>query len=186
MAQSASSVAGITERYAGALFELALSEKKLDAVEKDLSRFDAMLNGSQDLMRMVRSPVFSADEQLKAVDAILSKSRISGLAANFIRVIARNRRLYTMPQMLSAFRKLIARHKGEEAADVTVARPLTAAQKKELAAALKAVAGKSVSINEAVDPSILGGMIVKIGSRQIDTSLKTKLSSLKLSLKEAR
>lgn len=186
LAQSASSSAGITERYAGALFELALSEKKLDAVEKDLGRFDALLNGSEDLMRMVRSPVFSAGEQLKAVDAILSKAKISGLTGNFIRVVARNRRLFTMPQMLSAFRKLLAEHRGEASAEVTVAHPLSAAHKKELAAALKSIAGKSVSINEAVDPSILGGMIVKIGSRQIDTSLKTKLSSLKLALKEVR
>lgn len=184
MAQSASTVSGVTERYASALFELAVSEKKIDATEKDLARFDALLNGSEDLMRLVRSPVFSADDQLAAIDGILSKAKIGGLAGNFIRVVARNRRLFTMPGMLSAFRRLAAAHRGEASAEVTVAAPLSATQKKELKAALKSVVGKEVAIDESVDPSLLGGMVVKIGSRQIDTSLKTKLSSLKLALKE--
>lgn len=177
-------MSGITERYASALFELALSEKKLGPVEKDLERFDAMLKGSDDLSRLVTSPVFSADEQFAAVDGLLNKSKISGLVGNFIRVIAKNRRLSVMPQMLSAFRRLVADHKGEASAEVTVAKALTAAQTKELKAALKSVVGKDVAIDATVDPSLLGGMIVKIGSRQIDTSLRTKLSSLKLALKE--
>ena len=106
------------------------------------------------------------------------------MVGNFIRVIARNRRLFVMPEMLSAFRRLVADHNGEANAEVTVAKALTAAQTKELKAALKSVVGKDVAIDASVDPSLLGGMIVKIGSRQIDTSLRTKLSSLKLALKE--
>jgi len=114
----------------------------------------------------------------------LTKSKISGLVGNFIRVIAKNRRLFVMPEMLSAFRRLVADHKGEASAEVTVAKALTAAQTKGLKAALKSVVGKDVAIDATVDPSLLGGMIVKVGSRQIDTSLRTKLSSLKLALKE--
>jgi F-type H+-transporting ATPase subunit delta len=184
LAQSASTTSGITERYAGALFDLALAEKKLDAVAKDLGRFDDLLKGSDDLMRLVRSPVFSAEDQSNAVNGILNKAGISGLTGNFIRVIARNRRLFAMPDMLSVFQRLIAEYKGETSADVSVARMLTPQQTKELKAALKSVVGKDVAINATVDPSLIGGMIVKIGSRQIDTSLRTKLSSLKLALKE--
>lgn len=184
LANSASPVSGITERYASALFDLALSEKKLGPVEKDLGRFDVVLNGSEDLLRLVRSPVFSADDQFAAIDGILTKSKIFGLVGNFIRVIAKNRRLFVMPEMLSAFRQLLADHKGEATAEVSVAKALTAAQTKELKAALKTVVGKDVAIDATVDPSLLGGMIVKVGSRQIDTSLRTKLSSLKLALKE--
>lgn len=184
MAQSASPVEGITERYASALFDLALSENKLADVEKALARFDALIGQSDDLKRLLASPVFSSDDQLRAVDALLTKAGISGLVGNFIRVIAKNRRLFAMPGMLAAFRRLLARHRGEVTAEVTVASPLSAAHEKELKAALKSVVGKDVAINASVDPSILGGMIVKVGSRQIDTSLKTKLSSLKLALKE--
>ena len=171
-------------RYASALFDLAVSEKKIPAVEKDLARFDALLEGSDDLRRLVTSPVFSADDQSMAIDAILKKAKITGLVGNFVRVVASNRRLFAMQGMLSAFRKLLADHKGEATADVTVAQKLSPAQTKELKAALKSVVGKDVAINATVDPSILGGMIVKVGSRQIDTSLKTRLSSLKLALKE--
>ncbi|MFK7903050.1 MAG: F0F1 ATP synthase subunit delta [Nitratireductor sp.] len=184
MADTASISSGITGRYASALFELALAEKKLGAVEKDLVRFDALLAGSADMKRLVESPVFTSDDQLNAVDGVLAKAKITGLVGNFVRTVASNRRLFAMPGMLSAFRALLAEHKGEASADVVVAKALTPAQTKELKAALKSVVGKNVAINATVDPSILGGMIVKVGSRQIDTSLRTKLSSLKLSLKE--
>ena len=184
MATTSSSVSGIAERYASSLFDLALDAGSLDAVEKDLARFDDLLRGSEDLMRLVRSPVFSADEQLKAVDAILTKAKIGGLGGNVIRVMARNRRLFAVPAVLGEFRKLLANHRGEEAAEVTVAHPLTAKQTADLSKTLNGVIGKNVSVHATVDPSILGGMIVKIGSRQIDTSLRTKLSSLKLALKE--
>ena len=177
-------ISGVTSRYASALFDLANAEKKISAVEKDLGRFDALLQGSDSLKRLVVSPVFSADDQSNAIDAILTKAKITGLVGNFIRVVARNRRLFAMQDMLSAYRKLAAEHRGEVTADVTVAQKLTAEQTKELKAALKSVVGKEVALNATVDPSILGGMIVKVGSRQIDTSLKTRLSSLKLALKE--
>jgi F-type H+-transporting ATPase subunit delta len=184
VAKSESITSGVTARYASALFDLALSEKKITAIEKDLKRFDDLISGSEDLKRLVISPVFSADEQFRAIDALLAKAKITGLVGNFVRVVAKNRRLFAMQGMLTAFRKLVAEHKGEVNAEVTVAKALTAAQSKELKAALKSAVGKEVALNATVDPSILGGMIVKVGSRQIDTSIKTRLSSLKLALKE--
>ncbi len=184
MADSDTITSSVTARYASALFDLALSEKKIPAVEKDLERFDSLLKGSEDLMRLVTAPVFSAEDQFKAIDAVLAKAKIDGLVGNFVRVVAKNRRLFAMNGMLEAFRKLVADHKGEATAEVVVAKALTAAQEKELKTALKGTVGKDVAINATIDPSILGGMIVKVGSRQIDTSLKTRLSSLKLALKE--
>lgn len=184
MAKSSSPVSGVAERYAGSLYELAAQAKSVPQVEADLDRFKALLDGSPDLVRMIRSPVFSADDQFKAVAAIADKAKIGGLVGNFLRVVAKNRRLFAVPAMIETFHRIAAEQRGEVAAEVTSAHALTAAQQTELKAALKGVAGKDVSIAVTVDPSLLGGLVVKIGSRQIDTSLKTKLNSLKLALKE--
>ena len=137
-----------------------------------------------DLPAPHQEPGLLADEQLGAVSAILDKAGIKGIAGNFIKVAASNRRLFAVPGMIRSFRQIHAAHRGEISADVTAARALTAEQETELKAALKGVTGKDVTINVAVDPAILGGLVVKLGSRQIDTSLRTKLSTLKLSLKE--
>lgn len=153
-------------------------------VEADLNSFEAMLAGSADLTRLINSPVFSSEDQAKAIAAIADKAGITGLTGNFLRVVARNRRLFAVPGMIKAFRQIAAEHRGETAAEVTSAHELTDAQQTELKAALKSVAGKDVAISVTVDPSLLGGLVVKMGSRQIDTSLKTKLNSLKLALKE--
>ena len=177
-------ISGVAERYASALFELAVSEKKLPAVEKDLKRLSDLLNGSTDMMRLVKSPVFKADDQVAAMGAVLKKAKITGIVGNFIQVVAGNRRLFAVPDMITSFRQKLADHRGEATAEVTVAQPLTAAQTKELKTVLKGIVGKDVALDVTQDASLLGGMIVKIGSRQIDTSLKTKLSSLKLALKE--
>ena len=184
VADSSQSVSGVAERYASSLFTLALEDGAVAQVAGALDQFQGMIDGSPDLQRLIKSPVFSADEQLAAVTAILERAGISGIAANFVKVAASNRRLFAVPGMIRAFREIAARHRGEVSADVTTARALTAAQETELKAALKGVTGKDVTINVAVDPAILGGLIVKLGSRQIDTSLRTKLSTLKLSLKE--
>jgi F-type H+-transporting ATPase subunit delta len=184
VAQSTSPISAVAERYAGSLFELAAQSKAISTVEADLTRFEAMLAGSDDLTRMIRSPVFSADDQAKAISAIADKAGITGLVGNFLRVVARNRRLFAIPGMIKAFRQIAAEHRGEVAAEVVSAHALTVQQEAELKAALKQVAGKDVAITVVVDPSLLGGLVVKIGSRQIDTSLKTKLNSLKLALKE--
>ncbi len=184
MAQSSSPVSGIAERYAGSLYELAVQSKSVDKVESDLGRFEKLISESADLSRVIASPVFSAEDQFKAVAAIADKAGITGLVGNFLRVVAQNRRLFAVPAMIKAFRGIAADARGEVAADVASAHPLTPAQQEELKAALKGVTGKDVAIAATVDPSLLGGMIVKIGSRQIDTSLRTKLNSLKLALKE--
>lgn len=177
-------ISGVAGRYARSLFELADEAGALQTVEKDLADFEEMLAVSEDLQRLIDSPVFSADEQYKAINAVLDRAGIGGLTGNFLRVVAKNRRLFAVPQMIRAFRQIAAEARGEVAADVTSAHALTAAQEKELKAALKSAVGKDVAVRVTVDPSLLGGLIVKLGSRQIDTSLKTKLNSLKLALKE--
>jgi len=184
VAKSGSTISGVAERYAGSLFDLAVDAKAVAAVEKDLASFETMLAGSTDLKRLIESPVFSSDDQFNAISAISKKSGMSALTGNFLKVVAQNRRLFAVPAMIRAFRKIAAEHRGEVAAEVTSAHALTAAQQNELKTALKAVAGKDVTIAVTVDPSLLGGLVVKIGSRQIDTSLRTKLNSLKLALKE--
>ena len=184
MAKSSSPISGIAERYAGSLFELALQSNSVAAVEAELDSFERMLAASPELTRLIVSPVFSAEDQLQAIAAIADKASIKGLAGNFLRVVAKNRRLFAVPAMIKAFRQIAAEQRGEVAAEVTSAHPLTAAQETELKAALRGVAGKDVAFTVTIDPSLLGGLVVKVGSRQIDTSLKTKLNSLKLALKE--
>jgi F-type H+-transporting ATPase subunit delta len=159
----------------------------VDAVKKDLDQFDALVVDSADLNRLVRSPVFGADEQLKALSAILSKAGIAGLAANFLRVITTNRRLFAVHDMIRAYRVLVARHKGEVTAQVTVAEKLSDKNMDALKGALKSVTGgKEIDLDVKVDPAIIGGLVVKVGSRMVDSSLRTKLNSIKLAMKEAR
>ena len=177
-------ISGVAERYASSLFELALEANAIDAVASDLNRFKAMIDESADLKRLIASPVFSADEQSAAMSALTQRAGIGGLVGNFLKVVAGNRRLFALPGMIASFHQQLARHRGEVTAEVTSAHALDAAQETELKNALKAVIGKDVTLAVTVDPTILGGLIVKVGSRQIDTSLRTKLSTLKLSLKE--
>jgi F-type H+-transporting ATPase subunit delta len=173
-------------RYATALFELALEQNAIDAVRGDLDRFDRMVADNPDMARLVRSPVFTSEEQLKAITAVLGKAGIGGLAANFLRLVAQNRRLFAAPDMTRGFRALVARHRGETTAEVTVAEPLNDTHLASLKDALKSVTGKDVALNVKVDPAIIGGLVVKLGSRMVDTSLRTKLNAIKLAMKEAR
>src|SRR6202000_1568130 len=170
---------------ATALFELARDEKSIDAVKADLDRFDAMLSDSADLKRLVRSPVFSADAQSRALNAVLDKAGISGVSANFLEVRAANRRLFAVADVIRAFRALVAKFKGEATADVTVAEALSDKNLDALKTSLKAVTGKDVALNVKIDPSIIGGLVVKLGSRMVDSSLRTKLNSIKHAMKEA-
>jgi len=179
------SVSGVSGRYATALFELARDQKSVDAVKADLDRFDAMLADSADLKRLVRSPVFSADTQSKALTAVLDKSGISGISANFLKVLTANRRLFAVADVIRAFRALVAKFKGEATADVTVAETLSDTHLDALKAALKTVTGKDVALNVKVDTSLIGGLVVKLGSRMVDSSLRTKLNSIKHAMKEA-
>jgi len=177
-------VSGMAGRYASALFDLATESGQVDQVQADLARFQALLDGSDDLKRLVKSPVFSADDQAKAVAAVLDKAGIGGLAGNLIKVVASNRRLFAVEGVIRGFGALVARSRGEITAEVTVAEQLSAAHSKTLSAALKDVLGKEPRIEVKVDPAILGGLIVKVGSRMIDTSLRTKLNSIRTAMKE--
>ena len=185
MAAEDPTVSGVSGRYATALFELARDEKCLDAVKADLDRFEAMLVESEDLKRLVRSPVFSADVQAKALSAVLDKAAITGISANFLKVLTANRRLFAVADVIRAFRALVARFKGEASAEVTVAEPLSEKNLETLKAALKSVTGKDVTLNVQVNPSIIGGLVLKLGSRMVDSSLRTKLNSIKHAMKEA-
>ena len=176
-------MASVAGRYASALFDLAGETKQLPQVEQDLVRFQQMLDASPDLTRLVRSPVFSADEQSRALGAVLGQAGIGGLASNFLALIARNRRLFAASDMIKAFRSLTARARGEVSAEVATAVALDDAQMRTLKETLKASVGRDVQITTKVDPSLLGGLVVKLGSRMIDSSLRTKLDNLKTRMK---
>ena len=184
VATSSSPVSGVAERYALSLFELAREEGSIDTVESELNQFQALIDENADFRRLVESPAFTSAEQLSAMAAIVSAVGASALTANFLKVIATNRRLFVLPGIVRSFRAKAAEYRGEVDASVISANALSDTQRRELAEALGQFAGKTVTMHESVDPSILGGLIVKIGSRQIDTSLRTKLNSLKLALKE--
>lgn len=171
-------------RYATALFELALESNAIDAVRADLDRFEGMINESPDLERLVRSPAFTAEEQTRALGAVLAQAEIGGLAANFLKLVASNRRLFAVRDMIKAFRALVARHKGEVSAEVTVADEPSAERLAEIKAALNAVTGKDVQVDVKIDPAIIGGLVVKLGSRMVDSSLRTRLNALKHAMKE--
>ena len=173
-------------RYATALFELARDANAIDPVKADLERFDALVAESADLERLVRSPVFSADEQLHALSAVLDRASIDSLAAQFLKLVTSNRRLFAVRDMVRGYRELVAVHKGETTAEVTVAEQLKDDHVAALRGALKAVSGKNVDLNITVDPAIIGGLVIKLGSRMVDGSLRTKLNSIKHAMKEAR
>ena len=177
---------GMAGRYATALFELALEGKAIDAVAADLDRFAALIDESAELLRLVRSPVFTAAEQARALTAILQQAGISGLSANFLLFVARKRRLFAVRDMIRAYKALVARHKGELVAHVTAAERLSDTHLAALKDALHAVTRQDVKIDLKVDPAIIGGLVVKLGSRMIDSSLRTKLNAIKFAMKEAR
>jgi F-type H+-transporting ATPase subunit delta len=177
-------VSGMAGRYATALFELALETHAIDSVLADLQKFDALLAESADLTRLVRSPVFTADVQLKALAAVIDKVGIGGVAAQFLQVVASNRRLFSVREIIRGYAALVARHNGEVTAQVTVAEPLSDANLGEIKNTLNAVTGKDVRVDVKVDPSIIGGLVVKLGSRMVDSSLRTKLTALKHAMKE--
>jgi F-type H+-transporting ATPase subunit delta len=170
-------------RYATALFELASEAKSLDQVEADLDGFDRMLDESSDLWRLVRSPVYTTDQQVRALDAIMESAGAAALTTNFLKLTARNRRLFAIRDMIADFRKLVAAARGEVTAEVTSAHELKPEQVKALKAELKAAESRDVKLTQRIDPAILGGLIVKVGSRMIDNSLRTKLQSLKIAMK---
>ncbi|NMA97342.1 MAG: F0F1 ATP synthase subunit delta [Phyllobacteriaceae bacterium] len=184
MAAQNSVLTQIARPYASALFDLAKSENQLAQVETGLSDISRLIGESEDFSRYLRSPVISSDVKASALDAILGKAQVNQLVANFLRLVAKNGRLFALDQIIVAFRELAAAARGETTADVTSAAPLTDAQAQALAETLKAKLGKTVTLNQFVDPSLIGGLQVKVGSQMIDSSLKTKLAAMKVAMKE--
>lgn len=182
VAASSPIVSGIAGRYATALFELASEGKALDKVDAALDSFLGLLDGSEDLQRLIANPVFTAEEQVSAITALLKKAKIDGLAANFLSLVASKRRLFLVRPMIAAFKALLAEKNGVVSAEVTVAAPLSAPNREAVLAALEGQAGGKIALTEKVDPSIIGGLVVKMGSKMIDASLKTKLNAMKLAM----
>ena len=179
-----SMMAGVAGRYAAALLDTATAENQLSAVEQDINTIGAMIDDSEDLRRLVRSPVFSADSQGAALETVLKQAGAAPLTVNFFKLLARNRRLFAAQDIVRAFKALAADARGEVQAEVSSAIALNDAQLDELRNTLKASVGKDVMLETKVDPSLLGGLVVKIGSRMIDSSLKTKIATLKTRMKE--
>lgn len=173
------------ERYAQALFELAKDESSLDAVAGDLDVIVKLIGSNPDFARLVNSPVIGRDQKAAAMAEILEKAGADKLTRNFVGVTAHNRRLFLLPHIAKAFSQLLAKHRGEISAEVKTAHPLNDAQIADLKATLKAAYGKDPLLNVTVDPSLLAGLVVKVGSKMIDSSLKTKLNALKTVLTEA-
>jgi len=183
LASKTTGVASLAERYAAALFDLADEQRALDAVAGDLRELRAMLQTSPDLVRLLRSPVLSRDEQGQAIAAVSERAGLSELTRDFLGVVARNRRLFATPEMIEAYLAKLAERRGEVTAEVTAAQPLNEAQQNTLGEQLRRAVGRRVTIDIRVDPSLLGGMIVKVGSRMIDGSVKSRLQRLQLAMK---
>ena len=183
VASTDQTVSGVPGRYASALFELAGEDKSTGQVGEQLAGFQAAIDQSDDLKRLVRSPVFSSEDQVAALSAVAGQLGITGTTLNFLKLVAKNRRLSALPDMIKAYATLLSQSRGEVAGEATSAEPLSAQQLSDLKAALKSALGRDVALITRVDSSILGGLIVKVGSRMMDNSLKTKLQSLKIAMK---
>ena len=184
MSEPASISTGIAQRYATAVFELAKEGNSLKALEADVDALEAALADSADFRALISSPVYSRDQQGTAVAAIAKTMKLSPIMTNTLALMATKRRLFVLPQLARALRAAIAEDKGEVTAEVTAAKALTKAQSDKLAKALKASVGKDVKVNVAVDESLIGGLVVKVGSKMIDTSIRSRLGNLQNAMKE--
>ncbi len=184
MSESASISTGIAARYATAVFELAKEGKDLSALENDVDSLDAAMSESADFRDLILSPIYSRDVQSKAIAALAAKMGLSGTVANTLQLMASKRRLFVLPQLVTALRARIADEKGEVTAEVSAARALSDDQQKALAETLKTSVGKDVKMKISVDESLIGGLIVKVGSKMIDTSIRSKLAALQNTMKE--
>jgi len=183
LASDDSHIAGLALRYANAVFELAAEERGIDRLAADFQTLKTLLQQSPDLLRLVRSPLFSREEQAKGMEAVLARAGTSDLTRKLVLLLAEKRRLYALSEVIRAFEQLLARHRGEVAAEVTSARELSAAESSELRAMLKDKLVREPRITAHVDPKLLGGLVLKVGSRMIDSSLRTKLVSLRAAMK---
>ena len=184
MSEPASISLGIASRYAQALFEIAKEEKGLAALEADADAIGAALDASSDLRDVIASPIVAREDQANAIAAVAAALKLSGTTANTLALMASKRRLFVLPQLVANLKSRIAEEKGEVTADVTSASALSADQASKLSAALKASVGKGVKLNTTVDESLIGGLVVKLGSVMIDTSVKAKLAALQNAMKE--
>ena len=185
MASEGKGVSGLADRYAAALFDLADEQRELDRVAEDLRGLRGLLAESADLRRLVRSPVLSRREQGQAIAAIAERAGFTPLTRNFVGLVAQNRRLFAVPEMISAFLARLAARRGEVTAEVTAARELTPAQRDAVTEQLRKAMGSKVAVELRVDPALLGGLVVKVGSRMIDASVRSKLQRLQLAMKGA-
>lgn len=183
MATEATGQSAVATRYAGALYELAEPKNQLDDVAKSLKTVKTLLNESGDLRRLIASPIIGRDKQAKAMAAVLSKAGVADLVSRFVGVAAKNGRLAALGEIADAFLRMLAARRGEVTVEVRTAQALAAPQMQALSQALKPIAGDKVALDVKVDPSILGGLIVKVGSRMFDSSLRTKLQRLQLAMK---
>jgi F-type H+-transporting ATPase subunit delta len=174
---------GIAERYATAILELAQEEKSVETVERDLANLRRMISESTDLARFVRSPVFSRADHVKGMKAVLGTIDAGPLTTRFVLTIASKRRLFALSNIIRAFQAQLAKIRGEVDAQVTSARALSDGETAELKAAIKSKLGRDPRLDAKVDPSLLGGLVVKVGSRMIDSSLRTKLNSIRLAMR---
>jgi F-type H+-transporting ATPase subunit delta len=183
VSSEAAGVSGLASRYATALFELADEQESLGTIAGDLDGLQAMIDESADLNRMIRSPVLSRDAQTDAIGAIAAAAGFSELAAKFLGLLARNRRLFALPAMIRAFREMLAAHRGEVTAEVASAKALNDTQLASIRKALKATIGSDVTIRPKLEPSLLGGLVIRLGSRMMDNSLRSQLERLKIAMK---
>jgi F-type H+-transporting ATPase subunit delta len=184
VSEPASISTGIAARYATAMFELASEGKALAALEFDIDALDTALGDSADLRDLIHSPIYGRDETAAAIGGVADKMALNPITANTLRLMASKRRLFVLPALLSELREKIADHKGEVTAEVTSAKALTKTQMDKLAKTLKASVGKSVNLKATVDEGIIGGLVVKVGSKMIDTSIRSKLNALQNTMKE--
>ena len=184
MSEPASISAGIAARYASAIFEIAKEESNLDSLESSVDDLSNALSESEDLRSLISSPMISRSEQGAAIAAIADKMELADVMRKGLALMAQKRRLFVLPQLLTALRDKLAEHRGEVTAEVTSAVALSDKQADKLAAMLRDSAGKDVSLKTTVDESLIGGMIVKLGSTMIDTSIRSKLASLQNAMKE--
>ncbi|MDK3073724.1 F0F1 ATP synthase subunit delta [Sedimentitalea sp. JM2-8] len=184
MSEPASISAGIAARYATAIFEIAQDNKNLDGLETSINDLAAALSESAELRSLIQSPLISRNEQESAISAIAKKMDLAPVLGQALALMAQKRRLFVVPQLVSALREQLADERGEVTAEVTSAKALTKAQTEKLAATLKERVGKTVTVNATVDESLIGGLVVKVGSKMIDTSIRSRLNSLQNAMKE--
>jgi len=175
----------ISDRYASALYELALENKAVDLVFKDLSLIKEILNNNKDMQLVVKSPLISSNDKLEIILKLISSQKINNLSSTFLKVISKNKRFANLSNIISQFININATKRGDILADITSADKLSDSQQSNIKEQLSSILGDKLSLNFKVDKKIIGGLIVKVGSKMIDTSVANKISKLKIAMKGA-